>query len=149
MPMYNQDWESALRALQPGYGQVARPAAPGTTGNIAYAPGMMRGFRQPQLPGARELYQQANPGYRRYPEQIYGELNKGIGGDRGYVRGPQAPPMGYPRPPIRLGPPTPRPPVNTFLDALRRMIAARAGVAATKGTGGYARAASPGPMRRY
>lgn len=129
MPMYNSDWESALRTLQPGYGGVARPAPPGTTGNIAYAPGMMQGYQGQGPYGARSpgtypggQYQPppgggAMPGgdMSRYAGGGGASFSPGFGGGGGLAMSPAQ--------------------GRGFLDALRRMIAARGSVAATRGGG--------------
>lgn len=56
MAMGNPDWESALRSIQPQQGGgIQPPARPGSMGNIAYAPGAMRGMRRPGTPLARDV----------------------------------------------------------------------------------------------
>lgn len=126
MPMYNNDWEAALKTMQPNMGGVQNARQPGQMGNVSYAPNMMRGFQPPQLPLARDLAP---------TKQAYG-VNPGMGqppsgGYQTYTGG-TVPGGGAPGPAFT--------PAQTsgFLDALRRLIAARGSVAATRGgRGGY------------
>jgi hypothetical protein len=111
-------WEDAYESLQPTFGGVQPPAKPGNMGNISYAPGMMSAYQGPQIPRARDLYDQNEKG----------TLMPGPGSGAGYGRpSAQGPSYGG-------GGMTP-PQARGFLDALRRVLSARGSVAATRGGG--------------
>ena len=111
-------WDDAYRALQPNFGGVQNPAQAGNTGNIPYSPGMMSAYQGPQVPRARDLYQQTYPAQ---PDQ-YAAPPGGQGGYGGYGGGGGQ---------LQMPPPQ----AASLYEALRRMLAARASVAATRGTG--------------
>jgi hypothetical protein len=142
MPLPNNQWEEALATLQPGGRTVMRPGAPGNTGNIPYAPGMMRGMQAgARMPLARELYQGVNPGAAMLRTQS-----------------PYAPAPPYPG----SAPAAPQnlgggmgatsnfsaPQARGLTDALRRLLAARGSVAATRGSNTPMRF-GPSPLIRY
>lgn len=124
MPMPNNQWESALRGLQPHLGHVANPMAAGNTGNVPYAPGMMSAYRGQAVPPAGALYRGAYPGGSN-PGGMTPASPQGGGYGGGYP-GMNQRQMGY-------GPGMSGPQSRGFLDALQRVLSARGGVAATRG----------------
>ena len=131
MPMPNSDWEAALGALQPNLGGVQNARAPGQTGNVSYAPGMMSTYER-QMPLARQMAAQVQP-FQGDPNFSAGSPFAPSGGGGGTGPGSYLPPpmaqawnAGY-DPAQAQG----------LLEALRRLILARGSVAATRGGNSY------------
>jgi len=115
-------WDQRDPAMQPSFGGVQPPANPGSSGNIPYAPGMMGAYQPRPTPKANDLYQSLNPA----GSQPYQPLASG------QPPGQQQQPSGNSQMGAMAGNPFQ---AQGLIDALRRLIALRGSVAATRGQG--------------
>jgi hypothetical protein len=121
------NWDDAYRRatamMQPGSQGVQPPAKPGNTANIPYAPGMMGAYQGPGVPRARDLYPlPRDPGFTSPQISPSGSTGYDMGSNPAY----QAYQRQGAMPPAQA---------SGLLDALRRLIMARASVAGTRGVG--------------